>query len=171
LFNTFGYTVGAEIGVGSGIYSEIICQQVPGVKLYCVDLWKTYPGIVDFDNDEYLEKDRKSATMRLAGCDVIFMQMYSMDAVKLFGPGSLDFVYIDANHWDPFITDDIREWSRVVRSGGIVSGHDYHHEHRHVVDAVDNYAKEHDINPYFIVGETDSGNYPENIPSWFWVKP
>ena len=37
LFAQLGYRTGAEIGVGSGPYSETICQANPGVKLYCID--------------------------------------------------------------------------------------------------------------------------------------
>jgi hypothetical protein len=71
----------------------------------------------------------------------------------------------------PWIKEDIHEWSKKVRRGGIVSGHDYILEHDHVIAAVNGYAGEHDINPYFLVGVTTSGDYPGNIPSWFWVKP
>ena len=50
-----------------------------------------------------------------------------MEAIKDFKPESLDFVYIDANHSYKNMKDDIEGWSKIVRKGGIVSGHDYGH--------------------------------------------
>ena len=38
LFNTFGYKIGAEIGVAGGWHARSICRNVPGVKLICVEL-------------------------------------------------------------------------------------------------------------------------------------
>ena len=37
----------------------------------------------------------------------------------------MDVVYIDANHCYEYIKKDITEWTKKVRKGGIVSGHDY----------------------------------------------
>jgi len=153
--------------VGSGLYTETLCQQIPGVKMYGIDAWVPYPGIVDFQDANYLEDDHQAAVKRLAPYNVALVQRMSMDAVGMFQDRSFDFVYIDANHWDPYVTDDIVAWSKKVRRGGIVAGHDYHAEHPHVIKAV----KEHAYYPFFVVGETILANYPENIPSWFWVVP
>lgn len=48
-----------------------------------------------------------------------------MEAVEDFEDGSLDFVYIDANHEFRYIAEDLYEWTKKVRKGGIVAGHDY----------------------------------------------
>jgi len=167
LFHILGYTYGAEIGVGGGMYTETLCQQIPGVKLYGIDAWKVYPGIVDFDSDAYLETDMQSAIKLTSKYNVVLVRKMSMDAIGMFQDKGFDFVYIDANHWDPYVTDDIVAWSKKVRRGGIVAGHDYHAEHPDVIKAV----KEHATKPFFVVGETLLANYPENIPSWFWVVP
>jgi len=167
LFHILGYTYGAEIGVGGGMYTETLCQQIPGVKLYGIDAWKIYPGIVDFDSDAYLETDMQSAIKLTSKYNVVLVRKMSMDAISMFQDRSFDFVYIDANHWNPYVTDDIVAWSKKVRRGGIVAGHDYHAEHPDVIKAV----KEHAYYPFFVVGETLLANYPENIPSWFWVVP
>ena len=37
LFGELGFKFGVEIGVAEGIYSLVLCQNVPGLKLYCVD--------------------------------------------------------------------------------------------------------------------------------------
>ena len=171
LFGELDYKVGCEVGVGSGVYSEAICKAVPGVKLYAVDAYIPYPGYPDFLVPEPLEKDKQDAIEKLGRYDVEFIYQMSFIASRAFEPNSLDFVYIDANHTMPWIMEDIREWSKKVKPGGIVSGHDYADEHDHVISAVDSYALEHGIKPHFVVGVTLSGDYPECIPSWFWVQP
>jgi len=94
-----------------------------------------------------------------------------MDAVKMFDDGSLDFVYIDANHEWPFVTQDIFYWSKKVRSGGIVSGHDYLKVKRpdglvQVKEVVHAYAEAFDISPWFVIDEC----IEKRAGSWFWVK-
>jgi predicted O-methyltransferase YrrM len=41
--------------------------------------------------------------------------------------GSLDFVFIDADHHYPHVIEDIRDWFPKIRSGGLISGHDFAH--------------------------------------------
>ena len=166
------YKVGAEIGVGGGVFSEMICQRNPGVKLFCVDAWEVYEGYDDFLIPEYLEDDYKRAILRLAPYKVNIIRKYSMDAVQDFADGSLDFVYIDGNHKSPYIVDDIREWSPKVRSGGIVSGHDYVDIHQDVIVAVNDYVNGHHCRPLFLVGNlNEHGDAEMSLCSWFWVQP
>lgn len=48
-----------------------------------------------------------------------------MDVVKQFKDESLDFVYIDGNHSFQHVVNDLCEWEKKVKVGGIVAGHDY----------------------------------------------
>ena len=41
-FVELGFKVGAEIGVEKGYYSDLLCSTILGLKLYCIDSWKTY---------------------------------------------------------------------------------------------------------------------------------
>jgi hypothetical protein len=87
-----------------------------------------------------------------------------MDGLADIKDDSLDFVYIDANHTFDYCCPDIIYWSMKVRSGGIVSGHDYfHHIRGGVVRAVDAYTASHSISPWYVTQEV--------YPSYFWVKP
>jgi predicted O-methyltransferase YrrM len=49
----------------------------------------------------------------------------SSEAAPSFADGSLDFVYIDANHSYEGCRDDIALWWPKVKVGGILAGHDY----------------------------------------------
>ena len=98
-----------------------------------------------------------------------------MDIVKTFEDGSLDFVYIDGNHYFEYVVQDIAFWSKKVRKGGIVSGHDYIHKRAptksHVIQAVNGYVDSYKINPWFLIGSQAKvpGEIRDNSRSWMWV--
>jgi len=51
-----------------------------------------------------------------------------------------DFIYIDADHHQDCVRDDITCWMNLVRPGGILAGHDYVEDHPGVMAAVDEFA-------------------------------
>lgn len=52
-------------------------------------------------------------------------KMTSTEASKMYEDGSLDFVYIDADHSYESVKEDIAHWLPKVKSGGTIAGHDY----------------------------------------------
>ncbi len=170
LYAELGFTVGAEIGVFDGLNSERLCRGNPNLHLYCVDAWTEYPTHRNFRRQGHLDSAYMSALRRLAPYNCTIVKKWSMDAVKDFEDESLDFVYIDGNHNFEFVTNDIAEWRKKVRVGGIVSGHDYGRgrdpEFGHVKDVVSAWAYSHRIHPWFII---DSPTVPGDT-GWMWVK-
>lgn len=169
LFAELNLNVGAEVGVEQGKYSEVLLKANPKLKLYAIDAWEHYRGYRDHVNQAKLDGFYAAVQAKLKpfpGATVV--KGFSMDVVRDFPEGSLDFVYIDGNHaWD-WVAQDIIEWSKRVRKGGIVSGHDWvrrKHERVHVVQATQMYTYCHDIALWFLTNEQDSSR------SWFWVKP
>jgi len=168
LFKDMKFEVGCEVGVASGRNAEKMVQRIPGLKLYLVDNY--------FYTKEYKHKSKwtaatclKRAKARFARLhkkydfEEIFIGKDSLDAVKDFKDESLDFVYIDANHAFDYAIRDIIEWSRKVRVGGVIAGHDYYmFDERGVVFAVDAYIKAHNVKPVYF---TD-----EKRHTYFWVK-
>jgi predicted O-methyltransferase YrrM len=160
LFAGLGFVRGAEIGVAEGIYSEVLCQNIPNLKLLCVDLWSRYAKKGNSDQERCFAITQR----RLAPYPVEYIRKPSMDALADVQDGSLDFVYIDADHRFDFVMRDVIEWSKKVRPGGIVAGHDYYHFKKSgVVEAVDAYTFAHQIHEWFIDDQRE--------PSFFWVKP
>lgn len=47
------------------------------------------------------------------------------DAIRRFPDRSIDIVYIDSIHTYPVVAQQITEWRRKVRLGGVLSGHDF----------------------------------------------
>ena len=160
LFNELGYKVGAEIGVQKAIFSKILFEGIPDLKLYCVDPWVPYRNM---PSERQQDRCLRIAISSLASYNAVFIRKTSHDALEDIPDGSLDFVYIDGLHDFDNVMFDIIEWSKKVRSGGIVSGHDFFFYHNiGVVYAVEAYVKAHGITQWYITKE-----YPN---SFFFVK-
>ena len=161
LFAELNFKVGAEIGVERGYFSEFLIKTIPGLKLYCIDPWVPYGKV----SKGRAARIWAQAQIRLVPYNnVVIIKKTSMDTLSDIPDGSLDFVYIDGTH--DFINVDqvIRCWSKKVKFGGIVSGHDYVYLHRRnlgIVPAVDNFVKENNLSLYLTKDE---------LPSWFWMK-
>lgn len=161
LFNELGFKTGAEIGVLNGLYSKWLVVKIKGLKLYCIDAWTFYKEYSELRDQQTMDSLYERAKARLAKFNVEFIKKFSMDAVGDFKDESLDFVYIDANHSFPYVMNDITEWSKKVRRGGIVAGHDYSPYMFEVKKAVDIWTAENNIKLWFLT---------EKDKSWFYVK-
>lgn len=177
LFAELGYAVGVEVGTEQGFYAETLCQGVPGLHLYCVDAWDAYNEYRDHRSQSKLDRFYDEAVERLAPFHVDIVRQRSMDAVGQFDDGSLDFVYIDANHEIPYVLNDICAWRQKVRSGGVVAGHDYYKSRRrntrcHVVYAVQCVTQSFRIKPWFLLGLRAKlpGLTRDKHRSWMWVE-
>lgn len=169
-FAKLGFKKGAEIGVADGRYYEILCQNIPNLDLYCVDAYMAYDENSQDGNQTQQEKCYKIAQKRLSKYKVSFIRRMSLDAIKDIPDSLLDFVYIDANHKFDYAIQDIIQWTKKVRIGGIVSGHDYWSIRDFgVKDAVDSYTKSHNIKLNIIPGE-DSRRLSQAAPNWWFVK-
>jgi len=172
LFNILGYKRGAEIGTAKGGYARTLAQFNPECSLYCIDPWESYSELKDWQDQDQLDEYYLGAKWRLRSYpEVRIIKSYSMDALSQFDDDSLDFVYIDANHGFPYVAEDVYFWSQKVRTGGIVSGHDYLRVPRkdgvvQVKEVVDAYTKAFNIKKWFVVDECTE----DRAGSWFWVK-
>ena len=119
--------VGVEIGVFKGRFSKAILDRWPGT-LYMVDPWRPL-------GDEYLDSSNHkmhasaySDTMNsIKGYEdrAFMIRALSDQAVNLFADNSLDYVYIDGNHAYDWVKQDLEMWWPKLKSGGIMSGHDF----------------------------------------------
>jgi predicted O-methyltransferase YrrM len=156
-FKELGFTVGAEVGVLRGDYSAILCEANPELKLFCIDSW----GYGEKKRREYHLQAYEIAKKKLAPYHTTILYKLSMEAVLDFDDESLDFVYIDANHRPDFVREDIREWTKKVKKGGIVSGHDYHGD---VAGVVDEYVRNNNLELFVTEQKSDKAL------SWWFIK-
>jgi glycosyltransferase involved in cell wall biosynthesis/predicted O-methyltransferase YrrM len=181
LIRDLGYKVGVEIGVERGRFSQQIMEKNPDIKMFGVDHYGDYPGRFGKDQDANFAE----AQERLKDYDYTFIKKTSMDALEDFEDGSLDFVYIDGDHEFSMVAQDIVQWSKKVRVGGMVAGHDYSTPRRtdrsgnvknnlthHVKEAVFGFMWGYRIDPWFVIGREDrkDGEVRELLRSWFYLK-
>ena len=170
-----GYKVGAEIGVYKGGFTEKFCKA--GLKMYAIDPWMAYQG-AGRTQQEQARQDflygHAKRTLAPYDCEVI--RATSMEALKQFKDESLDFVYIDGDHSFKHIAADIEEWSKKVRKGGIVAGHDYFFYKNmrlicQVKPVVDAYVDTFGITKLYTFGADPHAKDKDNrYPSWLWIK-
>ena len=178
-FVDLGFKCGVEVGVYKGEFTEKFCKA--GLKMYAVDPWEPYVGA----GRTQQAKDRQDflyghAGRLLAPYDCELIRKTSSVAVQDFKDESLDFAYIDGDHSFKYIAEDICEWEKKVRKGGVVSGHDYFNTDPaasnvicHVKAVVDAYTKVFDINNWYVFGVLDpikEPNRKERFLSWMWFK-
>jgi predicted O-methyltransferase YrrM len=158
LFKELGFTLGCEVGVYRGINAEVILETIPNLKLHLVDSWVRRNS---------LRETHKRLKRFIPQTKIV--EMTSMDAVRYYTDEFFDFVYIDASHYFDFVMQDIIEWSKKVRPGGIVAGHDFYRSRKEgVVEAVKAYTTAHYIKPWFILSAERRRSPRKN--SWFFVK-
>lgn len=116
------FKIGAEIGTGNGILAKQLLIANPNLCLVQVGY---YPRINEMENTSYKVRKKWLEVMNFYSDRVIVIEKPSNQAVKQIKDGSLDFVFIDANHSYKSVLEDIQIWYPKVRKDGMVSGHDY----------------------------------------------
>lgn len=161
LFVEMGYKVGAEIGVYKGEFSELLSQAE--LKLFAIDPWLIYK---DYNNPrgqprlDFLYEHTKRLLAPYPNATII--RNTSMEAVNDFADASLDFVYIDANPEFRYVAEDLTEWTKKVRPGGIVSGHD----NINATNIIKAYAQAYNIPDWYLIARKDTKE-----KDWLFVKP
>jgi predicted O-methyltransferase YrrM len=169
---------GVEIGVERGIFSEAILKANPQMHLTSIDPWVTYEsGHIEHVDPEMVESFRKQTIERLSKYpNSTIMREGSIKGATKFKHGTLDFVYVDGDHGYEALINDLSMWTRRVRSGGIIAGHDYYNrppdQYLRVGPAVRLFVKAFDINPWFTLGraQTKPEFKRDSCRSFFWVK-
>ncbi len=178
-FADLGFKIGAEIGVYKAEFTEKLAKT--GLKIYGIDPWIIYKY---FDNPRGQKRMdflyEHSLRVLKPYPNATLIRKTSMEAVKDFPDNSLDFVYIDANHEFKYIAEDLYEWTKKIKRGGIVSGHDYFYlksgtgkEHWHVAYVLDAYLKAFGIKNFYVLGSKNpkEGERRDKWRSWMFLKP
>lgn len=110
----------AEIGVDHGEFSEHILRIVQPAKLHLIDIWDSeryHRGLMDHVTKKFeKEIDRKQVEINLG---------LSVEVGQRFPDHYFDWVYIDTVHSYQVTRDELELYSRKVKPGGIMAGHDF----------------------------------------------
>lgn len=161
-------SVGAEIGVHLGDFSEEILTTIKPKVLHLIDPWefqesptyqKSLYGGEDGHGVEEMNQRYQGVCARFTGQiengTIKIHRAYSNDALESFEDGALDWVYIDGNHLYDFVMQDLMLSFRKVRPGGYITGDDYGDGgwwQGGVKKAVDEFIKDNAVTPIAIKG-------------------
>lgn len=178
LFLDMGFKVGVEVGTYKGEFAEKFAKA--GLTIFGVDPWRIYKDFGNPRGQDRLDFQYEHTKRLLSPYpNAKLIRKTSMEAVEDFADESLDFVYIDGNHDFKYIAEDLAEWTRKVKKGGIVSGHDYFYTktgtsdvHWHVAFVLKAYLAAYSIANWYILGSKDpiEGERRDKWRSWMFVK-
>jgi hypothetical protein len=143
----------AEVGVSTGVLSEMLLRYLPQGFVVMVDRWDTPPpdkrGTYEASGDRFARRPREvhdgaysSAVHRtnFARHRRRILRKESEQAASEFPDASFDMVFIDGGHYYEQVKLDLAAWWPKLREGGVFSGHDYGGRYLGVQQAVDEFC-------------------------------
>jgi len=128
-----------EIGVwkgGSTAYMGVeILNSGKKIIYHAIDSFEGSIEIGDVKDWLYDETSKNLKPLTDIGI-VKLIKSFSLDAVNNYEDESIDFCFIDGSHEYEDVKQDIIQWLKKVKRGGILAGHDYHNNWNGVVQAV-----------------------------------
>ncbi len=121
----------AEIGVWEGHFSERILEICDPVELHLIDPWLYQPefantGFGRKKNETLMDVKYQEVCAKFAQDPRVKVhRALSEVALAGFEDASLDWVYIDGNHNEPFVGRDIALCLQKVKHDGILAGDDF----------------------------------------------
>ena len=127
--NSHFVEVGCWKGRSVAFMAVEIHKSGKSIRFDCVDTWNGSETEDPHNNDKYV----KSGTLYekfLSNTERVkhIITPKRGDSVQMassYEDDSLDFVFIDGDHRYEMVKADIQAWLPKVKSGGIISGHDY----------------------------------------------
>ncbi len=121
----------AEIGVWEGQFSRRILEICAPDRLHLIDPWMYMPefsntGFGRKKNENLMEVKYQDVVAMFADDPRVVIHRATSDvALSALPDASLDWVYIDGNHNDPFIGNDLALCLQKVKAKGVIAGDDY----------------------------------------------
>lgn len=126
-----GFTKGAEIGCNKGRTTCYLLHNHPPLHLIAVDLWEFRSEVYEERELAIRSKEDQNAVFTIFKKAVNpyrkklkILRGVSWEMAKEVPDGSLDFIFIDADHGYKSVKKDILAWVPKVKKGGLISGHD-----------------------------------------------
>ena len=129
--------VGSWKGKSTAFLAVEIINSGKDIEIHAVDTWRGSP---EHSGDPYIQNDTLYdlflSNISPVSSVIRPVRKASIEAAKDYQDYSVDVVFIDACHEYDCVKEDIAAWYPKVKSGGIISGHDYGDYCHNVVRAV-----------------------------------
>lgn len=152
--------IGCELGVLAGVHAHHLLSNLDIKRLYLIDSYD-FDGLY-WDMTALQFKERSKSHLAPWEDKLNWLYMKSQDVTNEISEGELDFVYIDGDHCYEAVKRDIEIFYEKVKSGGLISGHDFGMPTRSngVVQAVIEFCKPRGI----------SFSVAPHIGDWWFIK-
>ena len=124
--------IGAEVGVLNGQHALEMLSGLPLKKLYLIDPWGYYTiNAKEAYSQELLETYYKNVLkIKEKYPDIVkVIRLESVEAAETLKDIDFDYVYVDANHENPYVKYDLEAWFPRIKHNGVLGGHDFHMSH------------------------------------------
>ena len=148
-----GYKQGIEVGVFAGGHAESILNNSSLNLLVGIDPYRMLPAQNLLKNQEDYDCLYDFVLNRLNSNRYTHLRMTSDQAyLKLIlNKEMFDFVFIDGMHIYSQIRRDLNNYETLIRKGGIIACHDYHHSsYPRLTKAIDEFSKQY--NTKIVIG-------------------
>lgn len=121
-----------ELGLWKGRTILHILKTCPNVRYIGVDQWKHCP------ERDGVPGGQTYSSWNMTGLEIhvrkviapyadrcAILKMTTTEAANLVANKSVDLIFIDADHSEQGVREDIENWRPKLRDGGILAGHDY----------------------------------------------
>lgn len=174
MFSELGLKKAVEVGVARGRNAWLMYQTVTDLDLTLVEPYEDHSIVRERWGEDVHRRFKEQAILRLAKYKPKWIFGFSEDVFNQVPDRSIDWVYIDGMHTYNFVMLDIILWSRKVKKGGIVSGHDYEYYRPNsprVARAINNFASAYKLYPIYITDKDKIDprtKKKDKFASWFW---
>lgn len=162
-------SIGVEIGVFKGQFSDCILEIVNPQKLYLIDPWigKIHSG----DKDGIIYEFIDDGTVFF---ESVLMPKYKDDSrinllkntsgiLRTFDDNFFDWAYVDGDHSYLGVTHDLEILRYKVKKNGVIMGHDYKiPKYYSVVKAVNEFCRKYKLNIKYLTNDV--------YPSYFIIN-
>ncbi len=145
-----------ELGVAAGRHARQILTAHESLHYVGIDAWADHHDEAErMQVLDLLEPFKKRAAL---------WKMRFDEAATKVPDHTVDLVYVDGYaHTGQEAGQTLEDWWPKVKPGGIFAGHDYHAKYRATAEAVDAFARRHNV-PVKVIHE-------QPMPSWMIRKP
>jgi hypothetical protein len=123
-----------EVGSWQGKSSAFLAVEIVNcnkkIQMDCVDSWEdvwmgTSGPYSEYKGQEVFDNFIKNMSTVVGLLNFRYIRQRSVDAAAAYQDKSLDLVFIDASHDYDNVHADITCWLPKIKSGGVISGHDW----------------------------------------------
>lgn len=129
-----------EVGCYHGRSAAFMCVEIfnsnKKIIFDCIDIFKPMDSLIPAEDIPTINQTYENLSPVNEVVNYKLVEGLSDKSASLYRDGSLDFVFIDADHSYESVYRDIVAWKPKVKIGGLLAGHDFSEYHPGVVKAV-----------------------------------